>query len=228
MSHRVDRRDVWEYRWCRADGASMKPRAPFFGFLRVALFVPRAFLSSLGRACRRHQTTMAGIALIVGVVWVAPIAAAHKRRPMRICILNHTHGSLSHADLSAAIAAVQLQINRDFRLYYFQDRSIDLRIGKSRGWKVIVVNRPIGGGKDAGFHSYNANGTPYARVTIVGADLSSILSHEILEMLEDPFCNKREIVDGLPYYYRINGEQVSDFRLPNNAQDFCSTVDFCY
>jgi hypothetical protein len=147
---------------------------------------------------------------------------------MRICIVNHTKGSLSQADLAAAASAVQTQINRDFRLYYFQNRSIEVSVGKSRGWKVIVVDRPIGGGNADGFHSYNANGTPYAKVTIHGVDLSSILSHEILEMLADPFCNKREIVDGLPYYYQINNQQVSDFRLPNSNQDFCSTVDFCY
>jgi hypothetical protein len=179
-------------------------------------------------ASKRRQTIIAAIALIAGVLGAASIAAAHKQRPMRIRIVDHTRGSLSQADLSAAVSAVQIQINRDFRLYYFQDRSINLSVGGSRGWKVIVVNQPIGGGKDDGFHSYNSNGTPYAKVTIKGVDLSSILSHEIMEMLADPFCNKREIVDGLPYYYRINDEQVSDFRLPNSDQDFCSTVDFCY
>ncbi len=175
------------------------------------------------------RKTLALLTLLV--LALSTPAAAHPLHPLRIHIVNRS-GSLSQADENAAVAAVQEQIDRDFRRYYLVKRPIQLSIGRGHGWRVVVTDRPLHIDKTtvAGYHGLNAAGVPFARVSTWEGSPSWVMSHEIIEMITDPLCDGREICDGLKARYDVGGLPVSDFRLPEgNAQpDFCATVNLCY
>jgi hypothetical protein len=167
------------------------------------------------------------------LVVLAPVASArrHHLHPLRIRIEDQAR-SVSRDDLNAIVGAVQEQLDRDFRQYYLVSRPIELSVGRGHGWRVIVTDKPLHIGKVtvAGYHDLNAAGIPFARVGTSEGSTSWVMSHEIMEMVTDPLCDKHEICDGLKSRYDINGLPVSDFRLPKGsaAANFCATVDFCY
>jgi hypothetical protein len=171
--------------------------------------------------------------LAVAVLFFATTASARQRHlhPLRIHVVKRAP-SLSQAELNAIVAAVQQQLDRDFRQYYLLKRPIQLSIGRGHGWRVVVTDRPLHIGKTtvAGYHGFNAAGVPFARVSTWEGSPSWVMSHEIMEMITDPLCDGREICDGLKARYDVGGLPVSNFRLPKgNAQlDFCAAVEFCY
>ena len=76
-----------------------------------------------------------------------------------------------------------------------------------------------------GFHDFAAH--PYALVNTSACPLSTTMSHELLEMLADPYLEGREICDAwVRYYYLIDGIGVQDFGLPKGG-DFCRIAGFC-
>lgn len=149
-------------------------------------------------------------------------------------------GTIAAQDLNALAGALQSQVDRDFGPVWGSHATVTVSGpgGPTQGvWPLRILpesDLPPGAG---GVHT-DQNGRPYA---IVGAtpDWTVAASHELLEMLVDPYGRKLvtgpsidpaagdrtvyylvEVADPCEIYpYTINGVQVSDFVL----QDYYSS-----
>jgi hypothetical protein len=122
------------------------------------------------------------------------------------------------------LEAIQLQISSHFAPVW--QRNARVFIGKG-DWQVYVqLANPFPGA--AGLHTTDGSGTPYALVstqTVAGWNWTRVLSHEILEMLANPWGSSyaspsgsligAEVCDPVEQLsYSINGVEVSDFVTP--------------
>lgn len=103
---------------------------------------------------------------------------------------------LRDADVETARKALQRQTSEHFGLYWHTDAHL-LAPGEtpsSPAWLIHLVDYPGSGdpGSALGYHDVGPDGLPYSRV-FVGTSLdhniawSSVVSHELLETLADPF-----------------------------------------
>ncbi len=143
---------------------------------------------------------------------------------------------VGNTEVAQIAAAIQKQITRDFTPIWNVPATIS-SFGKledvpSDYWSIIVKDN-IGVDGAAGIH-LDRNGQPYALV-LPSEATSLTCSHEVIEMLVDPFGNRLvasqslkvdqgrvnylvEACDPSEAYefgYQINGMQVSDFYTPN-------------
>ena len=143
--------------------------------------------------------------------------------------------SVGLADLTRVSAAVQKQVTRDFAPIWDVSATVDA-FGKLEdvplGYWPVIIQDNIGFAA-AGIH-LDKDGQPYALVT-AGDDWSLTASHEVLEMLADPFGNRViagdspksdqgrveflvEVCDpseSAEFGYTANGVLVSDFYTPS-------------
>jgi hypothetical protein len=161
--------------------------------------------------------------------------------PVTIAVINEST-VLTDSAVQTAMAALQIQVVRDFapgwgcvaRLVSFgKDSTIPLAY-----WQMAILDDSDQA--DAlGYHDVTASGQPLGKVfakttTADGLNWTVTFSHELLEILRDPFINIACEVDnaaGVPttfysaevcdaceddqFAYRINGVLVSDFVLPS-------------
>ena len=145
---------------------------------------------------------------------------------------------LTDKQVSAAIPALQRQVSLDFRAYWDVDcqlRFLDARraAGRKDGGRFRSLDNPDQAGA-LGYHELTSRGTPLGKV-FAGLDLQSggswtvTLSHELLEMLADPWINwcaqgsdgkvyALEVCDAVEadrLGYEIDGVLVSDFITPS-------------
>jgi len=157
---------------------------------------------------------------------------------MAIPVIAVTNAStcVSNAQLEAALPALQQQVSQDFKAYWNADCSL-IAFDKTHAipegwWQVVVLDDPDQAGA-LGYHELAENGAPLGKV-FAGLDLRDgyswtvTLSHELLEMLADPWINWCAAAgDGKIYAlevcdpveadnlgYEINGVLVSDFVTP--------------
>jgi hypothetical protein len=150
--------------------------------------------------------------------------------------------SVGIGDVSAVAAALQKQVTRDFSPVWEIHATVDgfdkLESVPVDYWPVIIkdnINEPGA----AGYHT-DENGQPFALVQVDDAWQLTV-SHEILEMLADPFGSRTvagapppnapppisgfkrvvylvELCDpceGAQFAYSVNGREVSDFITPH-------------
>lgn len=158
-----------------------------------------------------------------------------------ILILLLNLSSLSNSVVQPVVDALNIQIHRDFSPAWGIDATVQFAANAS-GWTVRIEDRYEEAGV-LGYHDVSA-GIPFARVFQAEAAKfnrawSSALSHEILEMLANPYLNTfhsalansesswpdpfvrfylREVTDPIEhdlYSYKINGVTVSDFVFPS-------------
>lgn len=132
-------------------------------------------------------------------------------------------------DLTATVAAINTQVNRDFGQFYAPTTVILTDKDNGKDWPVYVVKEaqdaPPGA---AGWHTVDSLDRPYGIVPLQD-QLSLTLSHEVLELIPDPFASLAaettyhghdvmvawEICDAVEYdSYEIDGITVSNFVLP--------------
>ena len=143
---------------------------------------------------------------------------------------------LSDKQVAAAIPALQRQVTLDFRAYWDADCQLTF-LSKEESlaegwWQISVTDNPDQAGA-LGYHELTSRGTPLGKV-FAGLDLQTggswtvTLSHELLEMLADPWINWcAQASDGRIYAlevcdaveadrlgYKIDGVLVSDFITP--------------
>lgn len=144
---------------------------------------------------------------------------------------------LTDEEVLAAIPALQRQVTVDFRAYWSVDCELSF-LPKDEPlpegwWQMFVTDNPDQAGA-LGYHELTSSGTPLGKV-FAGLDLQSgeswtvTLSHELLEMLADPWINwcaqgsdgkiyALEVCDAVEadgLGYEINGVLVSDFITPS-------------
>ena len=144
---------------------------------------------------------------------------------------------LSDTELAAAIPALQRQVTIDFRAYWEMDCQLTLlpreELLVEGWWQISVLDNPDHAGA-LGYHELTSRGTPLGKV-FAGLDLQTggswtvTLSHELLEMLADPWINwcaqgsdgkiyALEVCDAVEadeLGYEIDGVLVSDFITPS-------------
>lgn len=156
-----------------------------------------------------------------------------------IYIQNQT-SVLSDAQVQAAVAAMQIQLDRDWQpvwgttatlLFASRNQTVP-----STAWLISMLDNSDYYGA-LGYHDETTSGRPYGRVfakddITYGYSWTVTLSHELLEMMLDPYINlsvfaQDSATSGLIYAYEvcdaceddslgyvINGIKVSDFVYP--------------
>jgi hypothetical protein len=144
---------------------------------------------------------------------------------------------LTDAQVEAVIPSLQRQVSLDFKAYWDTDCAL-IPLAKKQPltagwWQIVLTDNPDQAGA-LGYHEMTSQGTPLGKV-FAGLDIQSgsswtvTLSHELLEILVDPWINWcAEGTDGKIYAlevcdaveadelgYEINGVMVSDFITPS-------------
>lgn len=152
----------------------------------------------------------------------------------KVALVDETSDGVPAADLQQIAAALQQQVDNDFAPVWGVRADISVLAAHAaapRGtWPIKIIDSLPGAG---GVH-LDDQGQPYAEA-VNGQQLSIAISHELLEMLVDPWGNRFtqaadiepgsggrlvfylvEVGDPCEVYgYSVNGVQVSDFILPS-------------
>jgi len=143
---------------------------------------------------------------------------------------------LTDAQVEAVLPALQQQVSQDFKAYWDLDCVLTF-LAKDEGlaagwWQIVLSDDPDQAGA-LGYHEMTSQGTPLGKV-FAGLDIRSgsswtvTLSHELLEMLADPWINwcaigadekiyALEVCDAVEsdaLGYEIDGVLLSDFVTP--------------
>lgn len=145
--------------------------------------------------------------------------------------------AVSDEEVQTAMAALQIQINRDFSPIWGIGASLEFHTKSAKIPVSSYIMNVFDNADQAGalgYHDLGSNGQPlgkvFAKTTIDYGDLFSVtFSHEMLEILVDPNINLMALDEssGRAYMYEvcdaveddslgydINGTTVSDFVLP--------------
>lgn len=160
-----------------------------------------------------------------------------------IVLINKSSAKIAFSDVDRVASALQMQLDRDFTPVWGRRAHISpLDSSESipaSAWPIRIVDAPVGG---LGIHLDRAH-KPYAQVKPT-SDWSVTASHELLEMLADPFGNHFiqapdidpksdghlvqylvEVGDPCEVYeYKIDGVAVSDFVTRDYYDESASTV----
>ena len=144
---------------------------------------------------------------------------------------------LTDAQVAAAIPALQRQVTLDFKAYWELDSELTFlpkeELLTDGWWQICVTDNPDQAGA-LGYHELTSGGTPLGKVFAAldiqtGGSWTVTLSHELLEMLADPWINwcaqgsdgkvyALEVCDAVEadkLGYKIDGVLVSDFITPS-------------
>ncbi len=164
--------------------------------------------------------------------------------PLPVIAITNASTVLSDAQVEAVLPALQKQVSDDFKAYWEQDCTlIFLRHDQpltAGWWQITITDNPDQAGA-LGYHELTSQGTPlgkvFAKLDIqTGSSWTVTLSHELLEMLADPWINwcamgsdskiyALEVCDAVEadaLGYEINGVLVSDFITPAWYEPNCA------
>lgn len=184
---------------------------------------------------------------------------------MKICIVN-TSTTIPKAEFSSVVKAIQKQVRNDFAPAWGMTATLKQVAAKSKGAQdpdlnvadVIIYVGELGDDPQTvddalGYHSMNYKGVPYGFVFVdisaqVGEPWSVTLSHEVLELIADPYVNllvvgphprtknqqalyAYEVCDPVQSdTYAIDGIEVSNFVTPlyfaDGELDIVPTTNF--
>jgi hypothetical protein len=144
---------------------------------------------------------------------------------------------LTAAQVGAALPGLQEQVTSDFSPHWGQNAVLTLQpFVRPGNWGLAILDDSDQAGA-LGYHDLTSDGLPMGKVFAksdlqYGSSWTVTVSHELLEMLADPYCNTcAQGPDGFYAYevcdaveddslgYQSGGIQVSDFVLPSW---FCS------
>ena len=144
---------------------------------------------------------------------------------------------LTDAQVEAVLPALQKQVSNNFKAYWELDCTLSFWPNNqplTRGWwQIVITDNPDQAGA-LGYHEMTSIGTPLGKVFAKldldnGCSWTVTLSHELLEMLADPWINwcavggdskiyALEVCDAVEaddLGYEIDGVLVSDFVTPS-------------
>jgi hypothetical protein len=169
--------------------------------------------------------------------------------PLPIVAITNASTCLPDSQVEAALPALQKQVHDDFRPYWDLDCTLTFLAKNeplTRGWwQIVITDHPDQAGA-LGYHEMSSTGSPLGKVfakldLAKRASWSVTLSHELLEMLADPWINwcatgadgrvyALEVCDAVEadtLGYEIDGVLVSDFITPAWFEPTCADrVDF--
>jgi hypothetical protein len=146
--------------------------------------------------------------------------------PMHVALVSEMDASdLSFSELSTVSAAISKQIARDFGPIWGVNATIDAFPSLDDvppGYWPVTIKADIDDPTAAGFHT-DKNGNPFALV-LFSASWSLTASHEVLEMLADPFGNR--VVSSLsPVDNKTRVEILVEVCDPSEDSQFSYTID---
>lgn len=169
--------------------------------------------------------------------------------PIPIIAVTNASTCVTDSQVEAVLPALQKQVSEDFKAYWELDCTLEfLRNAQplTRGWwQIAIVDNPDQA--DAlGYHELTSTGAPLGKVFAKldldsGSSWTATLSHELLEMLADPWINwcavgsdskiyALEVCDAVEddkLAYEIDGVLVSDFITPAWFEPTCADrIDF--
>jgi len=156
--------------------------------------------------------------------------------PLPVIAISNASTCLTDSQVEALLPALQKQLSDDFKAYWeldctltFLSREKPLTCG---WWQIVITDNPDQAGA-LGYHEMTTTGTPLGKVFAKldlenGSSWTTTLSHELLEMLADPWINwcamgsdsriyALEVCDAVEndrLGYKIDGVLVSDFITP--------------
>jgi hypothetical protein len=169
--------------------------------------------------------------------------------PLPAIAITNASTCVTDAQVEAVLPALQKQVRDDFKAYWQQDctlwllpRDQPLTAG---WWQIVLTDNPDQAGA-LGYHELTSQGTPLGKVFAkldlqIGSSWTVTLSHELLEMLADPWINwcamgsdskiyALEVCDAVEadeLGYTIDGVLVSDFVTPAWYEPTCADrLDF--
>lgn len=169
--------------------------------------------------------------------------------PLPVIAVTNASTCLSDAQVEAVLPPLQKQVSNDFQAYWELDCTLSL-LPKDQPlpadwWQIAVVDNPDQAGA-LGYHELTSLGTPLGKIFAKldldsGSSWTVTLSHELLEMLADPWINWCAVgsdnkiyalevcdaveADNLGYF--IDSVLVSDFVTPAWFEPTCADrVDF--
>lgn len=171
---------------------------------------------------------------------------------IRVAIINEST-VLKDTDVQAVVLALQKQITEDFTPAWDIEARVNFypsRVVPQFDWQLVLLDDSDQA--DAlGYHELTPEGQPLGKVfaksdILAGMAWTVTLSHEVLEMLADPFCAEcvqndlpngsiaffaKEICDAVEadrLGYDVDGITLSDFVLPQwFAPGAAGELDFC-
>ena len=169
--------------------------------------------------------------------------------PLPVIAITNASTCLTDAQVEAVLPALQKQVSNDFKSYWDEDCTLTF-LSKNElltkgWWQIVVVDDPDQAGA-LGYHELSSTGTPMGK-TFAGLDIRNgsswtvTLSHELLEMIADPWINwcavgsdKRvyaleacDPVESDALGYEIDGVLVSNFVTPRWFEPTCADrIDF--
>ena len=146
--------------------------------------------------------------------------------PMHVALVSEMDASdLSFSELSTVSAAISKQIARDFGPIWGVNATVDAFPSLDDvppGYWPVTIKANIGDPTAAGFHT-DKNGNPFALVQF-SLSWSLTASHEVLEMLADPFGNR--VVSSLsPVDNKTRVEILVEVCDPSEDSQFSYTID---
>jgi hypothetical protein len=156
--------------------------------------------------------------------------------PLPTIAITNASTCLTDTQVEAVLPALQKQVSDDFRAYWEQDCTLSF-FPKDQPlihgwWQIAIADNPDQAGA-LGYHEMTSTGTPLGKVfakldLTIGSSWTVTLSHELLEMLADPWINwcamgndskiyALEVCDAVEsddLGYKIDDVLVSDFVTP--------------
>jgi hypothetical protein len=155
--------------------------------------------------------------------------------PVQIALVDES-GTIDAAQLSEVAGALNEQVNRDFAPIWRTRASVVPFMGAkvNPGTWAVYLQNGLDEPSAAGYHA-DDNHQPYARVDLKAGDWTVTASHEILEMLGDPWGSRMhtaQALEGFPgdsrrvlylvemcdpceaFSYEVGGVPMSDFLVP--------------
>jgi hypothetical protein len=164
---------------------------------------------------------------------------------IQVAVIN-TYPKLTNEEVTAAVAALQIQVSRDFAPAWGIDADVTFfpsgQQPPDSSWLLGIFDNSDQAGA-LGYHDVTAQGLPLGKIFAgtdaqYGSSWTVTASHELLEMLGDPDINLtvfRQDKDGSgvlyayetcdaceddQFAYDINGIKVSDFVFPSWFEEF--------
>jgi hypothetical protein len=169
--------------------------------------------------------------------------------PIPVIAITNASTCLTDAQVEAVLPALQKQVSADFKAYWELDCTLTFHASSTPltngWWQIVLVDNPDQAGA-LGYHEMSSTGTPLGKVFAKldlesGSSWTVTLSHELLEMLTDPWINWCAIGSDSKIYalevcdaveddqlgYEIDGVLVSDFVTPAWFEPTCADrIDF--
>lgn len=166
------------------------------------------------------------ILLIAFCIYLISCGAGSSSNKIPTVIVQMVNNStlIADSDFPKDIAALQHQVTYDFAPWWRINALLTTKYIND-SWTLTVSDGPIyyAGSQVGGFHEYDH--LPYAEID--AHEGSTGISHELLEMLADPYVDRcavgpggnalEEVADPVAslYYIAPNGVAVNDFVTPN-------------